>query len=146
MRRTLVALLVVSALAAFSLAGCGNSEEPKSTAKQVKPETKEAVGKAVPYTKQQQEEWMVKAKAEYQELLKQGSLLMNEAKPKVAAGQAKAKEALSYLEKQQTAAREKIDAAQASSGEAWEKAKVELQEALKNLKEAYQTTKAKLAG
>ena len=34
---------------------------------------------------------------------------------------------------------------QSSSGKAWEKAKVELEEALQNLKQAYQKAKAELS-
>ncbi|MCB2226195.1 MAG: hypothetical protein KQH53_05905 [Desulfarculaceae bacterium] len=146
MKRTLAALITLIALGALALAGCGDNGDKKVTAEQVKKEAKEAVNTAVAYSKQKQEELMAQAKAQYQELERETSQLMDKAKEKAAAGQDKAKEVLADLQKRQAVVQEKLKAMQSASGKAWEKAKVELDEALQNLKQAYQKAKAELAG
>ncbi|BEQ13861.1 hypothetical protein [Desulfoferula mesophila] len=144
MKRTLTALVALAALGGLTLAGCGNGDDQKVTAQQVKKETKEAMNTAVAYTKQKQEELFAQAQAQYQELEKDTSQLMDNAKEKAAAGQDKVKDILADLQKKQAVAQEKLKAMQSSSGKAWEKAKVELDEALQNLKQAYQKAKAEL--
>lgn len=144
MKRTLTALVALAALGALALTGCGSGDDQKVTAQQVKKEAKEAVNTAVAYSKQKQEEWFAQAQAQYQELEKETSQLMDKAKEKAAAGQDKAKDILADLQKWQAVAQEKLKAMQSASGEAWEKAKVELDEALQNLKQAYLKAKAEL--
>ena len=143
MKRTLTALVALVSLGGLALGGCGNGDDQTVTAQQVKKEAKEAMNTAVVYTKQKQEELF--AQAQYQEMEKETSQLMDKAKEKAAAGQDKAKEVLADLQKKQAVLQEKLKAMQSSSGKAWEKAKVELEEALQNLKQAYQKAKAELS-
>ena len=145
MKVTVTALVALVVLGALALAGCGSGEDQKVTAQQVKKEAKEAVNTAVTYSKQKQDELIAQAQAQYQELEKETSQLMDKAKEKATAGQDKAKEVLADLQKQQAVVQEKLKAMQSASGKAWEKAKVELEEALQNLKQAYQKAKAELA-
>ena len=136
--------MTLAALGALALTGCGSGDDQKVTAQQVKKEAKEAVNTAVAYSKQKQEEWFAQAQAQYQELEKEISQLMDKAKERATAGQDKAKDILADLQKWQAVAQEKLKAMQSASGKAWEKAKVELEEALQNLKQAYQRAKAEL--
>ncbi|BEQ14173.1 hypothetical protein [Desulfoferula mesophila] len=146
MKRALAALTALVALGVLALAGCGSDDDQKVTTQQVKKEAKEAVSTAVAYTKQKQEKLMAQAQAQYQELEKEASELMDKAKEKAAAGHDRAKEALADLQEKQEVVQEKLKVMQSSSGKAWEKAKVEFDEALQNLKQAYQKAKAELAG
>lgn len=145
MKVTVTALVALAVLGALALAGCGSGDDQKVTAQQVKKEAKEAVNTAVTYSKQKQDELIAQAQAQYQELEKETSQLMEKAKEKATAGQDKAKEVLADLQKQQAVVQEKLKAMQSASGKAWEKAKVELEEALQNLKQAYQKAKAELS-
>ena len=150
MKKLLAMLVALALLAALALAGCGGDEDNKVTLDEVKKQAKEAVDAAVTYSKQKQEELMAKAKVQYQDLSQQSAELMAKAKQKAAQGsaqvQAQAQAALDDLQKQQAVVQEKMRALKESSGQAWEKAKVELEEALQNLKEAYAKAKAELAG
>ena len=92
MKVTVTALVALVVLGALALAGCGSGEDQKVTAQQVKKEAKEAVNTAVTYSKQKQDELIAQAQAQYQELEKETSQLMDKAKEKATAGQDKAKE------------------------------------------------------
>ncbi|MCB2193297.1 MAG: hypothetical protein KQI62_17120, partial [Deltaproteobacteria bacterium] len=101
MKVTVTALVALAVLGALALAGCGSGDDQKVTAQQVKKEAKEAVNTAVAYSKQKQDELIAQAQAQYQELEKETSQLMEKAKEKAAAGQDKAKEVLADLQKRQ---------------------------------------------
>ncbi len=146
MKRIFIASMALAALAALALAGCGNGDDQKVTAEKVKKEAKQALDTAIAYGRQKQQEWLKQAEAQYQELKEQGDQLLEQAKQKAAQGQDKAQEALAQLAKQQEVVREKLKALQTASGKAWDKAKVELDQAMENLKQAYQKAKEELSG
>ena len=146
MKTIMLSLIALVVLGSLALAGCGNDEEKKVSADKVKKEAIKSINTAVSYTKQKQEELMASAKIEYQEIEKETSRLMDKAQEKASAGQEKAKEVMVDLEKKRDAVRGKLEAMQTSSGEVWLKAKVELEEALKSLKDACQKAMTELSG
>ena len=102
MKMTLAALVALAALGALALTGCGNGDDRKVTAQKVKKEAEEAVNTAVDlHQTEDKMSWLAQAEAQYQELEKETSQLMDKAKEMAAAGQDKAKEVLADLQKKQ---------------------------------------------
>lgn len=138
----LTTLLTVAAL--LALAGCSGDDEQKITAEQVKKEAKEAVDTAVAYSKQKKDEFMAQVNERYDSLTKQSDELMQKAKEQAAAGKEQAKQVLADLQEKQKAVQEQMVALKNKGGEAWAKAKPDLEKALNNLQEAYNKAKAEL--
>ncbi|MCF8032965.1 MAG: hypothetical protein K9K66_12220 [Desulfarculaceae bacterium] len=146
MRKLSLAVMAMMLVLGLALAGCSNGDDQKMTAEKVKKEAKEAVDAAVTYTKQKHQEFMEKAKVQYQELQQETTQLMEQAQEEASQGQEKAKELMADIRAKQKVAEEKWQAFKDATADAYDKAKAELEEALKNLQEAYQKAKAELAG
>lgn len=144
MKRTKWLVSLVAAAALFAVAGCSGDDEQKVTAEQVKKEAKEAVDTAVAYSAQKKDEFIAQVNQQYDSLMQQGNELMDKANEQAAAGKAQAKQVLADLQAKQEAVSEKMAAMRDAGGEAWEKAKPELEEALQNLQDAYNKAKAEL--
>ncbi|MCF8041487.1 MAG: hypothetical protein K9K65_07020 [Desulfarculaceae bacterium] len=138
----LTTLFAVAAL--FTVAGCSGDDEQKVTAEQVKKEAKEAVDTAMTYSKQKKDEFMAQVNQQYDSLKQQSDELMQKAKEQAAAGKEQAKQVLADLQAKQKAVSDKMVAMKEAGGEAWTKAKPELEKAMKNLQEAYNKAKAEL--
>ncbi|MBU4563568.1 MAG: hypothetical protein KMY53_16800 [Desulfarculus sp.] len=144
MKRIIWLTTLLTAAAVFAMAGCSGNDEQKVTAEQVKKEAKEAVDTAVAYSKQKEDEFMAQVNQQYDSLKKQSDELMQKAKEQAAAGKEQAKQALADLQEKQQAVSDKMAAMKDKGGEAWAKAKPELEKALSNLQEAYNKAKAEL--
>lgn len=149
MRKALILGVVLTALAALALVGCGQGEEKeaggeKVSAEKVKQEAKEAVRAAVDYTDQQRLELQKKLNDQYGKLATKSDALLSQARAQATAGQEKARTALADLEAKLKAVQEKMKAFQNAGQNAWAKAKEELQQALDNLQQAYEKAKGEL--
>jgi TolA-binding protein len=137
MNRLLLAFLLGSLLA---VSACSKKEESrppsKVSAEDVKKETKEAIGTAMDYAKQERDGFASKAQKDLDEL----NLKIEELKKKAqeATGEAKAKldEQIKRLQQEQKAAAEKLDELKSATGEAWKDLKAGVQAAIDHLKQS----------
>ena len=144
MNRLIWLMVLLAAAALFALAGCSGDDEQKVTAEQVKKEAKEAVDTALAYSKQKKDEFMAQVNQQYDSLKQQSDELMQKAKEQAATGKEQAKQVLADLQEKQKAVSDKMAAMKDAGGEAWAKAKPELEKAMNNLQEAYNKAKAEL--
>lgn len=137
MNRLLLAFLLGSLLA---VSACSKKEEDRPPSKvsteDVKKETKEAIGTAMDYAKQERDEFVGKAQKELDEI----NPKMEELKKKAqeATGEAKVKldEQIKRLQQEQKAAAEKLDKLKSATGEAWKDLKAGVQAAIDHLKQS----------
>ncbi len=140
MKRSSVILAVIClSLLVFS---CGESKENKVTSKDVKKETKEAYDTAVEYTKQQKEEFQKKVQAKLDEYRKRIYELRVDTDEMSAQVKAKVNRRLEDLEAKREAAEEKLAQLESSSGKAWAEIKEGLDQAVKDLDQAYEDARS----
>ena len=121
---------------------CGESKESKVTSEDVKKETKEAYETAVEYTKQQKEEFQKKIQAKLDEYRKRIYELRVETDEMSAQVKDKVKHRLHDLEARREAAEKKLAQLESSSGKAWAEIKEGLDQAVKDLGQAYEDARS----
>lgn len=137
--------LMVLALAGALVFGCGNGDEEKITAAQVKQKAEEAAEAAAQFGKQKQQEWSNTLAESWEKMQQEGDELYQEAMKKAAQGQAKYEELAKDLVEKRRQVATKLEALHKAGKDGLEKAKEELAEALVQLKKAYAEAKAELS-
>ena len=137
MNRLLLAFLLGSLLA---VSACGKKEEgrppSKVSAEDVKKETKEAIGTAMEYTKQERDEFVSKAQKELDELNPKIEEIKKKAQEATGEAKAKLDEQIKRLQQEQKAAAEKLEELKFATGEAWKDLKAGVQAAIDHLKQS----------
>jgi len=134
-------MLAIICLSLFVLS-CGESKESKVSSGDVKKETREAYETAVQYTKQQKEEFQRKVQAKLDEYRKRIYELQVEAEEMSAQMKANMNRRIKDLEAKREAAEEKLTQLESASGKAWAEIKEGLDQAVKDLGQAYEDARS----
>jgi uncharacterized protein YukE len=137
-----IAAVMTAGFLALLLIACGESQEPSQpktdvTAEDVKQETQEAAETTVEYTQQEMQAYRERIDAQLSQMETQIEQLKSRADDWGGQATAEFQNAMDRLQEQKAAAAQKLEELKQSGAERWEGVKTEMDQAMADLKDAY---------